>query len=38
MYQYSKNNLWGIQRSTGACNEDSGESAREQNKRIGNDK
>ena len=32
--------LWGIQKSeaAGACNEDSGESAGEQNKRIGNDR
>ena len=32
--------LWGIQRSkvAGACNEDSEESAGEQNKRIGNDR
>ena len=32
--------LWDMQRSkaTGACNEDSGESAGEQNKRIGNDR
>ena len=32
--------LWSIQRgkATGACNEDSGESVGEQNKRIGNDR
>ena len=38
--KYLRDGLWGIQRSkaTGVCNEDSGESAGEQNRKIGDDR
>ena len=41
LFQFLKERgMWGIQKSkaAGICNEDSGESVGEQNKRIGNDR